>query len=455
MSRAKNVDVLNGSLLSSIIKFGIPLLLVSLMQSLFHSIDIMVLGQMADNEAVAAVSATGSVVSLLTTVSMGISVGAKIVLARLIGEGVGQKIERTVFTSMATAVILGAVTMIVGISFAPMFLSITKCPESIIYDSQIYMQIYFVAAPAIMIYNFGSNILQVSGDSQRPLYYMMISGGLNIVLNFLLCLVLTQKVTAVAIATAVSQIVGAVLVSRRILTMDGACRLKLKDGRWDWRSFKLLLTNGLPIGFSSALYSLANLQIQTALNSFGPQAIAGNSGSANIEGIQNSIANAPWSATVGVFVGQNVGAGNKKRVRNSILTCMAISVSIGLVMGITSYLLSRPLLSMFVDGEVALGYGRIRMGYLVLFCAVSCLSAQFSNSIQAFGYSLFCTINSIVCVFGFRMLWMNNVYPLCPTFHVLIQCFLISWILVCFFNGLFFFYLYFARFKKGKIKKMG
>ena len=164
MSRAKNVDVLNGSLFSSIIKFGIPLLFVSLMQSLFHSIDIMVLGQMADNEAVAAVSATGSVVSLLTTVSMGISVGAKIVLARLIGEGVGQKIERTVFTSMATAVILGTVTMIVGISFAPMFLSITKCPESIIYDSQIYMQIYFVAAPAIMIYNFGSNILQVSGD---------------------------------------------------------------------------------------------------------------------------------------------------------------------------------------------------------------------------------------------------------------------------------------------------
>ena len=455
MSRAKNVDVLNGRLFNSIIKFGVPLLFVSLLQSLFHSVDIMVLGQMADNEAVAAVSATGPVVSLLTTLSIGISTGAKIVLARLLGEGVKEKIEHTVFTSMTTAVILGTITMIIGVSFAPAFLSLTKCPQSIIHNSQLYMQIYFAAAPAIMIYNFGSNVLQVSGDSRRPLYYMMISGSLNIVLNFLLCLVLPQKVMAVAIATAASQITGAVLVGRRILNLDGDCRLRIKNSRWDWRSFKLLLTNGLPIGFSSALYSLANLQIQTALNSFGPQAIAGNSGSANIEGMQNSIANVPWSSTVGVFVGQNVGAGNKKRVRNSILTCMAISVSIGLIMGSTSYLLWRPLLSLFVDGEEALGYGRIRMGYLVLFCAVSCLSAQFSNSIQAFGYSLFCTINSIVCVFGFRMLWMAKIYPLCPTFHVLIQCFLISWILVCFFNALFFFYLYFGKFKKGKIKKMG
>jgi putative MATE family efflux protein len=455
MARIKNVDVLDGKLLPSILRFGIPLLFVALIQSLFNAVDIMVLGQMADTDAVASVGATTSIVHLLVTISFGISMGGKIVLARLIGEGAKEKTEQTVFTNIMTAIILGALTMVVGIALAPLFLKITNCPAEIYDGALIYLRLYFAAAPAIMIYNFGSNLLQVSGDSQRPLYYMIASGLLNVILNFILCLVMPQKVAAVAIATAASQILGAVLVFRRILVMDNDCRLLLRGVKWNWRSFYKIMANGLPIGFSSSLYSLANLQIQSALNSFGSAAIAGNAAAVNIEGIEGAIAASPWGSAVGVFVGQNVGADNKKRVKRSILICTAISIGVAIVMGVGTTLFSAPLLSLFVDSADAVHYGQIRMLYILLPYAIAALNGILSNTIQAFGYSIFSTLNSILSVFVFRMIWMQNVYPLYPTFHVLMQCFLVSWMLIALVNLIFFFVLYYGRFKKNKIKKMG
>lgn len=415
----------------------------------------MVLGQMADTNAVAAVGATTTIIHLLTTLSLGIATGAKIVLARLIGEGVKEKVEQTVFTSVVTAFLLGILTLLIGIACAPSFLSLTQCPESIYDDARLYMQIYFASAPAIMIYNFGSNILQVSGDSKRPLCYMIISGLMNVVLNCVLCAVLPEKVAAVAIATAVSQLVGAVLVFRRILVLDGDCRLRLRGARWNWSSFKKLIGNGLPIGFSTALYSLATLQIQSALNSFGAAAIAGNSATINIESIEASVTSTPWGSTVGVFVGQNVGADNKKRVKKSIILCGAISCTLGAVFSAVIGIFSEPILSLFVDEADAIAYGQIRMLYIILPYVIACLNGILSNVIQAFGYSIFSTVNSIICVFVFRMIWMTYIYPLCPTFHVLMQCFLVSWILIVIVNFAFFFYLYYKKFKTNKLKKMG
>ena len=455
MARIKNVDVLGGKLFPSVLRFGIPLLLVALIQTLFNAVDIMVLSQMADNNAVAAVGATSTIVSLIVNLSLGISMGAKIVLARLIGEGVREKTQQTVFTTIVTALILGVITMVVGITIAPLFLRLTNCPSEIYDGSLLYLQIYFAAAPAIMLYNFGSNLIRVSGDSQRPLYYMVASGLLNIVLNYILCLVMTEKVAAVAIATSASQVLGAVLVLRRILVMDNDCRLYIRGSKWNWRSFYKIMANGLPIGFSSSLYSIANLQIQTALNSFGPDAIAGNAAAVNIESITGSIANTPWTATASVFIGQNVGADNKKRVKQSILVCGAIALSLSLIIGAVAIFFSAPLLSLFVDTEAAVRYGQTRMLYIVIPYVIAAFNGLLGNAIQAFGYSIFSTLNSIFSVFVFRMIWMRNIYPLCPTFHVLMQCFLVSWMITAVLNTVFFFYLYYGKFKKNKIKKMG
>jgi putative MATE family efflux protein len=447
--------MLHGKLFKGILSFSIPLLFIGLIQQLFNAVDIIVLGELADTNAVAAVGATSTIIHLMVNIAYGVSSGAKIILARLMGEGEERRTRETVFTSIMTAVGLGFLVALIGIIFAPVFLRITSCPEEIFGGAAIYMTIYFACAPAIMLYNFGSNILQVSGDSQRPLYYMILSGVLNVVLNLLLCIVMENKVAAVAIATAASQVLGAALVMIRLLRMEGACRLRVKGSRFSGFAFRKLMSNGIPIGLTNSLYSLANLQIQSSINSFGPAAIAGNSAMVSLEGIESTVVSAPWSTAAGVFIGKNVGADNKKRVKRSFLYCFGISAVLSILFSLGVYAFSHELVSLYVDSEAAIGYAQIRMLYTTVPYIIASTNVLLTGTIQAFGYSIFTTVNSIISLFVFRVIWMQFIYPLNPTFHMLMLCFLVSWSLVLIVNLVFFFYVYYGKFKRDKIKKMG
>ena len=455
VSRIKNVDMLRGNLFRSIISFSVPILFIGLIQQLFNAVDIMVLGYLADTDAVASVGATSTIIHLLTNVALGVSSGAKIILARLMGEGEEKKTRETVYTSMVTALVLGVLVGILGMSLSPVFLRLTGCPSKIFDAANIYMMIYFASVPAMMIYNFGANILQVSGDSQRPLYYMILSGLLNVGLNLLLCLTLTDKVAAVAIATAASQILGAVLVVRRLLVMNGDCRLRLRGSRFSLFSFGKLMSNGIPIGITNSLYSLANLQIQSSINSFDTAAIAGNSATTSLENLQAAVVATPWHTAAGVFVGKNLGAGNKERVQKSFLYCLGISAFLSILVSATIYGFSHELVSLYVSSEEAISFSQIRMLFTTLPYVLATTNGLLTGTIQAFGYSVFTTVNSIVSVLGFRIIWMQFIYPLNPTFHMLMLCFLISWGLVFVVNLAFFSYVYFGKFKRGKIKKIG
>ena len=454
MLKIKNVDMIHGNLVRSIVQYTIPIILIGLVQSLFNAVDIMVLGTMADTNAVASVGATTSIIHLLINTFFGISAGAKVVLARLLGKGEEERIHRTVSTSMLAALVIGFVAGILGFFLSPFFLNVTLCPQECYNDALIYMCLYLISAPVIMIYNFGSAVLSVSGDSQRPLYYMLLSGGMNVVLNFVLCLVMKEKVAAVAIATAVSQLLGAVLVVVRLVKMSGVCRLDLKKLTWDNSAFGKIMANGVPIGLSTALYPIANLQIQAAVNSFGPSVMAGNSAISSIEGIVSTIANSAWGTSAGVFVGQNLGAQNKKRVKGSILWCLLMASSIGMLLGGLGTIFSRPLLMLYVSDEAAIVAGQTRMMYTLLPHAIAAITGVLSNTIQAFGYSIICTINSIVSVLLFRIFWMNVIYPINPTFDMLCRCYLVSWMLVLVVNIIFTLYLYNAKLKKGTIKEI-
>ena len=455
MSRIKTVDMLQGNLLRSIVVFSVPLLFVGLIQNLFNAVDIMVLGYLADTNAVAAVGATGTIIHLLVNISFGVSNGAKIILARLMGEGEAEKTQRTVYTSVVTAVGLGILSAVAGVTLAPIFLRLTQCPAEIFDDAVLYIRLYFAVSPAIMLYNFGSNILQVSGDSQRPLYYMIASGILNVVLNIVLCLIMPQKVAAVAIATAASQVLGALLVMNRICRMEGDCKFRIKGSKWSTPIFGKLLSNGIPIGLSNSLYSLANLQIQSAINSFGPSAIAGNSATTSLETIQASITATPWSTAAGVFVGKNLGADNKERVRRSFVYCALISAISSAVLSLLQMMFAPSLISLYVSDSEAIAYGQIRMMFTTAPYVIAAINGILTGVIQSFGYSIFTTVNSIMSVLVFRIIWMNTVYPQSPTFYTLMFCFLISWCLVLVVNVIFFIYVYFFKFSRGKVKKMG
>lgn len=434
--KAKSIDATEGRLLPKIIQYAIPLILSTLIQQLFNAIDIVVLGNMADDVAVASVSATTSVTSLLVTSFVGLASGSRVVLARQIGARDHESVRKTTDTSLILSLIIGTVIAVVGFAVAPWFLEITNCPENCVSGALIYIRIYILAAPMILLYNFGSSAVTASGDTQRPLYYIMVGGVTNIVLNIILCLILPQKIIAVAVATVASQVICAVLISRRLLKMDGPCRVIVKKMRFCFKSFAEILRYGLPMMLVNALFPLSNLQIASAINSFDYLATAGNGAASTIENII-SATSGPIATTAATFMGQNIGARKPDRVKKTFLQCMLLTIVFGGTVGVVTFFTGRFWLGMIVgfDNEVAITFGLVRMSCTSLFYFVACINNVFGSALQAYGYSAVSAINSIFSVFVFRIIWMQGIYPHCadmPTyerFFMVTFCFLVSWVI--------------------------
>ena len=447
----KNVDATKGDLLPLIFAYTIPLIISTLIQSFFHAVDIAVLGNMADNNAVASVGATSAITSLVVHTFVGLSAGTKIILARFIGMRDVVWTRKTVNTSLLTALWTGVIVAGVGYFFAPYFLQVTNCPAECFDGALVYIRIYLLGAPAILLYNYGSAILTAAGDTQRPLYYIIAGGLLNVVLNIILCLILPEKVMAVAIATIASQALGAILVIRRLCIMEGVCHLELRQMSFSLSALGKILRYGAPVALTHMLYPLSNLQIQSAINSFGPAAIAGSSAEGTLESIPSAFGSS-FSSTTAVFMGQNIGADKPERVRKSFWLCTLIGTGISLVIGLFIYFTGEFWLSLLVDGD-AISYGMIRMFYLMLFYFIAIAKGCVSHAIQVYGYPLADTIVSVAGVLLFRAVWMELVYPHYETFDNLMFCFLISWTVTLLVNMIILTFVS-SRYKRGIYKRI-
>ena len=453
--RIKRVDATRGSLAGLIFAYSIPLFLTTLLQQLFNAVDIAVLGNMADSTAVAAVGATGPITSLLVGIFVGFASATKIILARYIGANDEQNIKRTMDVAVILPLVIGAIMAVVGWFLSPYMLIWTGCPESCFSDAEIYLRLYVCSAPAILFYNFGSSVLTASGDTQRPLYYMMACGVLNVVLNVVLCIVLPQKVMAVAIATAASQVLGGLLVFNRWIRMDGVCRLSLSKIRWSTVGFVRVLHYGLPLMVSSMLYPISNLQIQSAINNISVSAIAGNSAASTIETLAASGINSAFATTTTAFMGQNIGAKKQDRVKKSFFYCLLFSLSITLIVSVSFYLAKDFFLSFILTNDTeAYGFAYLRMQCVLLCYVIASANGCLTHAIQAFGYPIYGTTVSIFSVFGFRVFWMQFIYPtLAPSFFHLVFCFTLSWSLLLVLNIGGFIYFY-RRYLKGNYKRI-
>lgn len=449
----RSVDATKGAILPLIITYVTPLIISTLIQSLFNAVDIAVLSNMANSYAVASVGATTSINHLILHSFVGLASGSKLILARQIGMNDEKSIKKTVNTSLITAIWIGIIVAAAGFIFAPDFLRLTNCPAECFDGAVIYTRVYLLGAPAILLYNFGSSIITASGDTQRPLYYIMAGGVLNVLLNIVLCLILPEKVMAVAIATLSAQVLGAILVISRLCKMDGICKLIPKSIRFSWSAFGKIIRYGAPIAFSSALYPLANLQIQSAVNSFGVAATAGSSAASTIETIPSAFVTS-FGSTCSVFVGQNLGANKPERVRKSFYLCLIFSLVTSAIIGSALYLSGEFWLALLVDKDAAsISYGMIRLFYLALFYFVVGANNSLSSTIQAFGYTSFSAIVSIFGVLVFRAIWMEFIYPLYKTFDNLMLCFLVSWLIIMVANAIAFIVIM-IRYKKGVFKKI-
>ena len=453
MFRTKSIDATQGNMIPQIILFAIPLILTTLIQSLFNAIDIAVLGNMADTRAVASVGATSTIVHLIVDAFVGISSGAKIVLSRLVGKNDVKELHRTIDTSIVLAIGFGILVSVIGITAAPFFMSWIDCPDECFEDAVLYIRIYLAAAPAILLYNYGSAVLTSSGDTQRPLYYAIASGGLNVVLNVILCLLLPQKVAAVAIATAASQVLAATLVMLRLCHLDGVMRVRIKRIRFHFRSCMQLLRFGVPLSLQTLIYPLANLQIASAINSHGVACMAGNSAASTVEQMTAAFRNA-FGAATGTFMGQNIGAENPDRVRKSLWYNTGLLLAINTVVSLSVILTNEYWIHIFLKNDpAAVEYALIRNDMLMIASVFAAMNAVLGAAIQAFGYPIWSTVNSVVWVLGFRAVWMATVYEATPTYANLILCFSVSWACTMLCNAVILSVLY-TRYRRGKYKKI-
>lgn len=453
MFKAKNIDATQGAIIPQIILFAMPLILTTLIQTLFNAVDIAVLGNMADTRAVAAVGATTTIVHLIIDAFVGISSGAKIVLSRLIGKNDEKELHRAIDTSIVLAVGFGIIVSIAGVTLSSLFMKWVDCPVECFDDAVTYLQIYLAAAPAILLYNYGSAVLTSAGDTQRPLYFAIASGLLNMVLNIILCLILPNKVVAVAVATAASQILAAVLVMIRLCHLDGAMRVRIGKIRFHFKSCIQLLRFGVPLSLQTLIYPLANLQIASAINSHGVACMAGNSAASTVEQMTAAFRNA-FGASTATFMGQNLGAEKPDRVKKSLWYNLGLAILINAVVSLAVLFTNEYWIHIFLKDDLsAVAYALTRNDMLMAAFAFAVINAVLGAAIQAFGYPVCSTINSIVWVLGFRAVWMAFIYPAHPTYATLIWCFVVSWCFTMICNICVFAFVY-ARYKQGKYKKI-
>lgn len=420
------IDMCNGPLLGKILVFSLPLMLSGILQLLFNAADIVVVGQFAGSEALAAVGATSSLINLLVNVFIGLSVGANVLVARFYGAGLHKDLEEMVHTAITTAVISGCILVVLGCILAGPALQLMGTPDNVIGGAAVYMRIYFIGMPVMMAYNFGSAILRAVGDTKRPLYYLLLAGVVNVVLNFIFVMYFSMGVAGVALATVISQAVSAVLVIRCLIKTESAYHLILKNLRIVPDKLMKMIQIGVPAGLQGALFSISNVLIQSSVNSFGSVAMAGNTAASNIEGFVYTSMNSLHQTAIS-FTGQNYGAMKYKRIGKILLICQLLVFGVGMIMGNAAYLFSGELLKLYSSEAEVIQYGVLRLGII---CTTYCLCGMMDvmvGSLRGMGYSVMPMLVSLTGACGFRIIWIMTAFQKVHTLECLYWSYPISW----------------------------
>lgn len=424
---SKSADLTQGSLLKRIILYTIPIILTGVLQLLFNAADLVVVGQYCGSISVGAVGATGPVINLLVNLFIGLSVGAGVSVAHGIGAGKEEDVRRVIHTSIPLAVICGIILTVIGIIGAEIILRLMDTPEDALKLSAAYMRIYFCGITASMLYNFGAAILRAAGDTKSPLIYLTAAGILNVLLNLLFVIVLKMDVSGVALATAISQVLSAVLIIHALMKREDSCRLKLREIRIYKRQLLRILQIGFPAGIQGSLFSISNVIIQSSVNSFGLAVMSGNAAAQNIEGFVYTSMNSV-SQTALNFIGQNHGAGKFDRVRKIMLICLGFVFLTGITLGLTAFTCGRPLLSIYIsDSDEAIRYGMTRIAYICIPYFLCGLMDVATGSLRGIGSSITPLIITVAGVCGFRILWIYTIFQKFHSLPTLYISYTVSW----------------------------
>lgn len=426
------LDMSKGSIFINTFKFAIPLILASLLQLFYNAADLIIVSRFAGSTAMASVGATSSVTNLIVNVFVGISLGANVAVSRKFGARRTDEIKKTVHTAILLGITMGIASSIIGLVFSRPLLELMGTPEGAVLDgATLYMKIIFIGVPASMCYNFGASILRAVGDTKRPLYILAVSGVINILLNLVLVICFNMSVAGVAIATAVSNYISMIAILYILSHSKDDIKLNLRKLRFHKKELIEILKVGIPTGVQSSFFSLSNTVIQSAVNSFGETAIAGNSAAASLEGFVYVAINAFQQVTL-TGVSQNYGAQNAKRVNKTIRVNIVSVIIVGVVLGFICNLFSRPLLGIYItDSAEALEYGVMRIACICLPYFLCGVMDVLAGALRGLGCSVTPAVTTFVGTCGLRVFWATAVLEaLGGSIFILYLCWPISWAFV-------------------------
>ena len=437
------MDMLNGGLAGKLIMFAIPLAFSSILQQLINSADVAAVGRFAGDKALAAVGSCVALVGIFVNLNVGLAVGPNAVLATVIGQNKRKRINPMIHTIITFGIIMGILLMITGMLLARIVLEASGTPASVMDEALLYIRIYFLSIPFMVTYNFGSAILRSYGDTKRPMYYLMITGVVNIILNLILVIVFSLGVAGVAIATLIANILSASLVLIHLYRREDEFQFRIGRMRIEADDLKKILIIGIPAGIQGAIFSVSNVFIQSGVNSFGESAIAGSSLELNFEYFSYDIAVAFAQAAV-TFTSQNFGAGNLKRCKKIFLECMLFGIGFTEILSIIFLIWDKFFIGIYTTSKVVAMYGILKLHRVCAWEGITATYEVESAALRGMGKALEPSVVTVLGTVVFRMIWLVTVFRMMPTYEVLMDVYVASWI----FTGGILFVIYMMHMRK-------
>ncbi len=447
-SQKNQINMTEGSIFGKLLKFSLPLIFSSVLQLFFNAADVIVVGRFAGDNSLAAVGSTGSLVNLLINLFTGLATGTSVVAANYFGAGKKKELKQTVHTSITISLISGIILTFIGVFGSKLILQMMKAPEVVLNLANIYLKIYFAGITSTMVYNFGSALLRAKGDTKRPLYILLLSGVINLILNLVFVINFKMDVSGVAWATVISQTLSAILVILILIFEKDDFHLEIKKLCINPVILRKIVKIGLPAGFQGIMFSFSNVIIQSSVNMFGPVVIAGNSAAINLEGFIYTSMNGFSQGSL-TFCSQNLGAKKIERIKKVVIISQFSIIVIGAVLGALFLLCGNFLLGLYTNSEQVIKAGMVRCWVIFSTYYLCGMMDGMANSIRGIGHSLMPVISSLTGACIFRILWLFSIF-LIPKFHLPVTIYLsypISWFLT-FIANMFFYKKYIKDLEK-------
>ena len=427
--RRKDVNMLEGSIIKGILTIAIPVMIMNVATSLFNIIDMTVLKTFGG--AVGAVGVCATLINLITGVVIGVSSGSNVIIARYIGRKDPASVDRAINTAIAFSVVAGIALVIIGFIGAPILLGWTNCPDDLLSDATLYFRLYFAGIPLLIVYNFCAAILRATGDSRRPMIFLIVGGIVKVFANLIFTGVFHMGVQGVAYATILSWCVFTALGLRALTHNEGAVKLTLRNVRFHKKEMNEILHIGVPTGMQQALYSIANVIIIAEVNKLGSAATTGMSIASNLDGILNQICVAT-SLAIMPYVSQNVGANNMKRAVRSVWEGIGVTVALGGIFGVLFAVFARELSGIMSADPEAIQHSVDRMILISSTYFIYGINEILAAALRSMGKPVSSTVSVMIWMCVFRFVWVYFFYPLFPqnlTFLYLVWP--IGWAMSC------------------------